>query len=499
MTPASKATGPQTAQAPANNGLFYAGGWHPPVDGGYIDITEPGSGRQLGRAPVAMAADAELAVAAAKKGFAVWRDTPPLERARVLKSIAAKLRLHADELALLDAADCGNPVKEMAADVMVAAALFEFFAGLVTELKGASIPMGPNAVNFSVREPLGVVARIVAFNHPFMFAAGKMAAPLAAGNAIIIKPPEQAPLSALRLAEIVGDMLPPGVLSILPGGRDVGMALVAHKDVAMIGLVGSVPTGRAVMKLAAERLKPVLLELGGKNALIAYPDVDPAEVAAGIVAGMNFTWCGQSCGSTSRAFVHADIYDEVIASVKLQCAQYVPGLPTDYATSMGAIISREQHEKVLGFIASAASEGATLVCGGKVPDAPELAGGFYVEPTVFADVTQNMRIASEEIFGPVLSILKWTDEEAMMEDVNGVDYGLTCAIWTNDLEKAHRTAQRTQAGFVWINEVGKHFLGAPFGGVKQSGIGREECLAELLAFTLEKNIHISLRRVARKN
>lgn len=276
------------------------------------------------------------------------------------------------------------------------------------------------------------------------------------------------------------------------------MALVAHKDVAMIGLVGSVPTGRAVMKLAAERLKPVLLELGGKNALIAYPDVEPSEVAAGIVAGMNFTWCGQSCGSTSRAFVHADIYDEVIALVKYQCAQYVPGLPTDYATSMGAIISREQHEKVLGFIASAKAEGAKLVCGGKVPDTPELAGGFYVEPTVFSDVKQSMRIASEEIFGPVLSILKWTDEDVMMEEVNGVDYGLTCAIWTNDLEKAHRAAQRVQAGFVWINEVGKHFLGAPFGGVKQSGIGREECLAELLAFTSEKNIHISLRRVARK-
>jgi betaine-aldehyde dehydrogenase len=498
MTLESKACGPQTALAPANDGLFYAGGWHAPLAGDYLDVTEPGSGRRLGRAATATSADADLAVAAAKKGFAVWRDTPPLERARVLKGIAAKLRLHADELALLDAADCGNPVREMAADVMVAAALFEFFAGLVTELKGNSIPMGPNAVNFSVREPLGVVARIVAFNHPFMFAAGKMAAPLAAGNAIIIKPPEQAPLSALRLAEIIGGMLPPGVLSILPGGREIGMALVAHKDVAMIGLVGSVPTGRAVMKLAAERLKPVLLELGGKNALIAYPDVDPGEVAAGIVAGMNFTWCGQSCGSTSRAFVHADIYDEVIALVKQQCAQYVPGLPTDYATTMGAIISREQHEKVLGFIASAQDQGATLVCGGKVPAAPELAGGFYLEPTVFADVKQNMRIASEEIFGPVLAILKWSDEEAMLDDVNGVDYGLTCAIWTNDLEKAHRTAQRAQAGFVWINEVGKHFLGAPFGGVKQSGIGREECLAELLAFTSEKNIHISLRRVARK-
>ena len=488
---------PSLPSLPTHDGLFYGGGWHAPALGSYAEVIEPGTGRRLGRAPVATAADADAAVAAARQGFAVWRDTSPLERARILKAIAARLRGHVDELALLDAADCGNPVGAMAADVHVAAGLFEFFAGLVTEIKGASIPMGPDAVNFSVREPLGVVARIVAFNHPFMFAAGKMAAPLAAGNAIIIKPPEQAPLSALRLAEIVGDLLPPGVLSILPGGREVGTALVAHRDVAMVGLVGSVETGRAVMKLAADRLKPVLLELGGKNAFIAYPDVDPDQAAQAIVAGMNFAWCGQSCGSTSRAFVHADIHDEVVERVRQHCARYVPGLPTDPATSMGTLISREQHAKVLRYIASAREEGARLVCGGKVPDAPALAGGFYLEPTVFTQVRQDMRVAREEIFGPVLSILKWTDEDAMLRDVNSVDYGLTCAIWTNDLEKAHRAAMRTQAGFVWINEVAKHFLGAPFGGVKQSGIGREECLAELLAFTAEKNIHIGLRRVAR--
>jgi betaine-aldehyde dehydrogenase len=195
--------------------------------------------------------------------------------------------------------------------------------------------------------------------------------------------------------------------------------------------------------------------------------------------------------------VHADIHDEVVERVRRHCARYVPGLPTDAATTMGALISREQHARVLDFIASAHAEGARLVCGGKVPDAPALAGGLYVEPTVFADVKQGMRIASQEIFGPVLSILKWTDEDRVMDEVNSVDYGLTCAIWTNDLEKAHRAAMRTQAGFVWVNEVAKHFLGAPFGGVKQSGIGREECLAELMAFTSEKNVHISLRRVAR--
>lgn len=481
---------------PSHDGLYYGGEWHPPQGGSYTEVFNPGNGDLLGRPARATAQDANAAVEAAKAGFSVWRDTLPLERARILRAVATEMRIHARELALLDAADCGNPVAEMTADVMVAAALFEFFAGLVTEMKGASIPMGPNAMNFSIREPLGVVARIVAFNHPFLFAAGKMAAPLAAGNAIIIKPPEQAPLSALRLAEIVGSFFPPGALAILPGGAEVGATLASHPGVAMVGLVGSVPTGRAVARLAADRLKPMLLELGGKNALIAYPDVDVDALAEGAVTGMNFTWCGQSCGSTSRLFLHDSIYDAVIERIATRCQAFVPGLPTDMKTTMGAIISREQHGRIMAFIESAKQEGARLVCGGRVPDMPELQNGFYIEPTVFADVTPSMRIASEEIFGPVLSVLRWHDEQQMLTDVNTVDYGLTCSIWTNDLEKALRMAHRVQAGFVWINEVGKHFLGAPFGGVKQSGIGREECIGEMLAFTSEKNIHVSLRRVA---
>ena len=481
---------------PEHRDLYYGGGWHAPKRGTYVDCINPGTGEVLARVAEAGAEDADAAVAAGRAGFAVWRDTPPLERARLLRAVAAEMRKHAPALAMLDAADCGNPVKEMTADVMVGAALFDFFAGLVTEMKGASIPMGPDAVNFSMREPLGVVARIVAFNHPFLFAAGKMAAPLAAGNAIIIKPPEQAPLSALRLAEIMGGMLPPGVVGVLPGGRELGAALVGHKGVAMIGLVGSVPTGRAVMRGAAETLKPVLLELGGKNALIAYPDVDPDAVAAGIVAGMNFTWCGQSCGSTSRAFLHTDIHDAVIERVRARCVEYRPGVPTDPATTMGAIINRAQYDKIIGYIESAKAEGARLVCGGGPPGDPALANGLFIEPTVFTDTTMAMRVASEEIFGPVLSVLRWRDETEMLRQVNQVEYGLTCSIWTNDLERAHRAAARVDAGFVWVNEVGKHFLGAPFGGVKQSGIGREECLGELLSFTREKNIHISLKRVA---
>ena len=397
---------------------------------------------------------------------------------------------------MIDAANCGNPVHEMVRDAQVAAAQLDFFAGLVTEMKGASIPMGPDAVNFSVREPLGVVARIFPFNHPFMFAAGKSAAPLAAGNAVIVKPPDQAPLSSLRLAELVDGLFPAGVFNVLPGDRDTGAALAAHRDVAMVAIIGSVPAGRAVMRAASDTVKPLLLELGGKNALIAYADADPDDVAGGAVGGMNFTWCGQSCGSTSRAFVHRAIYDAVIERVKARVAAFRPGIATDPATTMGAIVSAAQLERVLGYIASARSEGARLVYGGNRPSDPALQRGFFVEPTVFCDVTPTMRIAREEIFGPVLAILPWSDEAEMLRQVNAVDYGLTCSIWTRDLDTALRTAGNVQAGYVWINEVGRHFLGAPFGGVKQSGLGREECLAELLAFTQEKNIHVRLARRA---
>jgi betaine-aldehyde dehydrogenase len=403
------------------------------------------------------------------------------------------LREHAEELAMIDAADCGNPFTEMVSDANIAAGQMDFFAGLVTEMKGSSIPMGPDVMNFSVREPLGVVGRIIPFNHPFMFCAGKSAAPLAAGNTIVMKPPEQAPLSSLRLTELIDGILPPGVFNLLPGGKEAGSALASHPDVAMIALIGSVPTGRAVMRAASDTVKPVMLELGGKNALIAYPDADPDEVAGGVIGGMNFTWCGQSCGSTSRAFIHAKIYDAVIARVRARVAHYKPGIPTEPTTTMGAIISKTQYERVLGFIDSAKKDGATLVYGGGPPKDPKLAKGYYIEPTLFADVTPEMRIGHEEIFGPVLSILKWSDESTMLRQVNAVEYGLTASIWTNDLSTAMHAAKTVQSGFVWINEVSKHFLGVPFGGYKQSGIGREECFAELLSFTQEKNIHVRLK------
>src|SRR6266403_99007 len=250
---------------PTHRDPYSAGKWQKPAAGRYVEVTGPGSGASLGKVVDGTAADAEAAIAAAKAAFREWRRVPPLERAKMLRAIADVLRKNGDELAMIDAAACGNPYTEMLRDANAGAAQLAVYAGLVTEMKGASIPMGPEAVNFSVREPFGVVARIIPFNHPFMFVAGKSAAPLAAGNTIVVKPPEQAPLSSLRLAELIDGIPPPGVWNLVPGGKEVGQVLASHPDVATVALIGSVPTGRAVMKAAADTLKPVTLELGGKN------------------------------------------------------------------------------------------------------------------------------------------------------------------------------------------------------------------------------------------
>jgi betaine-aldehyde dehydrogenase len=494
MSVATSVKPAQPPKLPTHREPYYAGKWQKPAAGRYADVTAPGSGQPLGKVVDGTIADAEAAIAAAKAAFKEWRRVPPLERAKMLRAIADVLRKNGDELAMLDAADCGNPYAEMVCDANAGAAQLDFYAGLVTEMKGASIPMGPDVVNFSVREPLGVVGRIIPFNHPFMFAAGKSGAPLAAGNTVVLKPPEQAPLSALRLAELIDGILPPGVWNVVPGGREVGQVLSSHPDVAMVALIGSVPTGRAVMKAASDTLKPVLLELGGKNALIAFPDADLDAVSAAVVDGMNFTWCGQSCGSTSRAFIHEKIYDTVLQRAAESIKRYKPGDPTDPATTMGSIINQVQYDRVMKYIAAGKEDGARLVSGGKRPDDPKLAKGLFIEPTIFADVNMGMRIGKEEIFGPVLSVFKWKDEAEMLAQVNQVEYGLTCSIWTSDLATAHRTAAAVEAGYVWINEVSKHFLGAPFGGYKQSGVGREECIEELLRFTREKNIHVNLKR-----
>ena len=326
---------------PKNRDAFYGGKWHKPISGRSADAINPGTGESLRPVADCSAADIDAAVNAAKTAFPAWRDTPPLERARLLKRIANVLREHAEELAMIDAADCGNPYTEMVRDATIAAAQIEFYAGLVTEMKGSSIPMGPGVVNFSVREPRGVVGRIIPFNHPFMFCAGKSGAPLATGNTVVMKPPEQAPLSSLRLAELIGDILPPGVFNVVPGGREAGSALASHPGVAMIALIGSVPTGRAIQRAAAEGgIKHVILELGGKNPLIAFPDMDPDKVAQIAVAGMNFAWQGQSCGSTSRLPLHEKLYDGVLKRVVERAIRSAAGRSARRQVQMGSIIPK---------------------------------------------------------------------------------------------------------------------------------------------------------------
>jgi betaine-aldehyde dehydrogenase len=476
---------------PRHRDLYYGGQWHKPA-GGYQETLNPATGASLGQCAEANAADVDAAVKAAHQAYKTWRAVKPLERAALMKQVAGRIRAHAEELAMLDAANCGNPVREMARDVNTAVAQWEFFAGLVTELKGDTIPIGDGVVNLSVREPFGVCARIVAYNHPVMFTAAKAAPPIAAGNTVIMKPPYQAPLSAYRFAEIVDGILPPGVLNIVTCGRDGSQALVAHPQVPRVSLIGSVPTGRAVARAAAERLKHVSLELGGKNACIIYPDADLEKAARGAVGGMNFSWCGQSCGSTSRLFIHESVYDRVLEGVMKHVRNHKPGIPTEMETTMGAIISRQQLDKILSYIEIGKKDGATLAYGGKQPDDPKLAGGFFVEPTIFTNVTQTMRIANEEIFGPVLSVLKWRDEDELFEQVNAVEYGLTGSVWTTSLANAHRAAARIESGFIWVNGAGPHYVGVSFGGYKQSGIGREESYDELLSFTQSKNINITL-------
>ena len=479
---------------PARREHYYGGAWHRSVSGAVIDVEDPATGASLGTASNGNAADVDHAVAAAADAFAAWRDTPAQDRARSIRAAAAILRAHRDDLAWVDALDTGNPLQAMRYDVDISAAYMEHFAGLVTEIKGSTIPIAPGLLNYTLREPLGVVARIGAFNHPLLFVAGKAGAPLAAGNTLVIKPADQTPLSALRIAELWQDVFPPGVFNVVTGGREAGSALASHPRVAKIGFIGSVAAGRAVMQAASATLKPLTLELGGKNALVACADATPHEIGEGVVRGMNFRYVtGQSCNSTSRVYLHDAIYDEALREIVRNVAAIRVGLPTDPETEMGCLSSKAQFDKTTRYIRIGKEEGARLVYGGGRPSNPGLAKGHFIEPTVFADVTDDMRIAREEIFGPVVGILRWSDERDVVARVNALDYGLTASIWTHDLDRAHRMASNIQAGYIWINNASTHHVGVPFGGYKQSGIGREESIDELLACTQIKNVSVTLR------
>jgi NAD-dependent aldehyde dehydrogenases len=434
--------------------------------------------------------DVNDAVAAAEAARKMWRNTTALERADLVRQLADVIEAHAEELAQLDSIDAGSPLAKTRHDVRLAVEQLRMFAGFALEMKGTTVPAS-NALHVTVREPIGVVARIMAYNHPLLFAC-KIGAPLVAGNPTILKPAEVAPLSALRLGELAADIFPPGVLSVVVGnGPSVPDSLVRHPDVRRIGFIGSEPTGRAIQRAAAETgVKDITLELGGKNAMVVFADADLDKAAAGAVFGMNLTWSGQSCGSNSRVLVQREIHDELVSRiVKLIEARKI-GNPLREDTEQGTMINKAQYEKALEYIRIAKEEGATVVTGGGRPTGPEFNRGFFVAPTVLTNVRPGFRIEQEEVFGPVLSIVEFSDEEEAIRIANGVKYGLTASVWTSDVQRAHRVIREFEAGFTWINGSSSHFPNLPFGGRKGSGVGREESIDELLSYTELKAINV---------
>ena len=469
-------------------GLFIGGEWVAAHSGQTITSVNPANGEVLGAVPLADEHDVDRAVAAAKAAFPAWAALPVTRRAEYLRRLADAVDRNADFLALMDAVDSGT-ISGMRGDMTWTAEALRYFAGLVTEMKGETTSREPGHLNLTLRQPYGVVARINPFNHPFRFCAEKAASALAAGNTVVIKGSEQAPLSSLKLGELCAEIFPPGVVNIVTGEGGTGSSMVRHRDVARVGFVGSVETGRIIAREAAESLKEVTLELGGKNPIVIFPDADPAKAAALAVRAMNMNRQGQSCSSTSRVLVHRSLHERVSAELVKVAAAIPVGLPWLEDAEMGPIVSRPQYERVLGYVASGRDEGAELLIGGGPPPDPELSRGYFIAPTVFDRVLPEMRIGSEEIFGPVMAIMSWSDFDEMIEVANGVMYGLTASLVTNDFGAAMRAAEQLQAGYVWINSSGR-YLGAPYGGWKQSGIGKEESFDELLSYTRVKNINM---------
>lgn len=467
--------------------------------GATMEVRSPADGSSLGEVPRAGSQDVDLAVRAARQALDGWRGADLLTRRAAVLKIADVIREHTETLGHLDAVDSGNPVRAMRSDVNLAALFIDYLAGLAFSSGGSSIPTVGPAVDFTLREPYGVTARIIPYNHPILFAAWKIAAPLLTGNTVVLKLPDQTPLSGLHLAERLADIFPPGVINVITGtGAEAGDALVRHPGVDRIAFIGSVPTGRRILQAAAERIVPVTLELGGKNPMIVCDDVDIEAAMAAAVKGMNFSWSqGQSCGSYSRLFIHESRYDEAVPILVDMVRALRLRHPLDEEADMGSLVSPEAQEKVRSYVESAVAEGAQVATGGRPPSDPSLAGGCYFEPTVLTGVDQTMRVAREEIFGPVLSVLVWSDVEEVIRAANATEYGLTANVWTNDIRKAFGIARRIESGSVAINGDGsQHWIGVPFGGFKQSGLGKEESAEELLATTREKNIYVNLAPLA---
>ncbi|EGR2189020.1 betaine-aldehyde dehydrogenase [Vibrio parahaemolyticus] len=471
------------------------------IDGAmYIGCSEehfttynPANGEPLANVKQANQSDMEAAIESAKRGFEVWSAMTAIERSRILNKAVAILRERNDELAALEVADTGKPIQEaIAVDITTGADVIEYYAGLAPSLQGEQQPLNESQFFYTRREPLGICAGIGAWNYPIQIAMWKSAPALAAGNAMIFKPSEETPLTALKLAEIYSEAgLPDGVFNVVQGDYRVGQMLTAHPDIAKVSFTGESGTGKVVMGDSAKTLKQVTMELGGKSPLIVFDDakLDDA-VSAAMVA--NFYTQGEVCTNGTRVFVHESIYDDFVAQLKTRTEKLVVGDPLDENTQIGALISKEHESKVLSAIEGAKASGATLLTGGyKVTD-NGLQNGNFVAPTVFIDCDDKMSHVQQEIFGPVMSVLKFSDEAEVIERANDTDYGLAAGVFTQNLSRAHRVTHKIQAGICWVNAWGDSPAEMPVGGYKQSGIGRENGVETLKHYTQTKSVLVQL-------
>ncbi|MGS1026522.1 betaine-aldehyde dehydrogenase [Burkholderia glumae] len=476
--------------------LYIGGGYVDATSGATFDSLDPATGETLAVVQQAAAADVDRAVAAAREGQREWAALTAMQRSRILRRAVELLRERNDALAELETRDTGKPIAETrAVDIVTGADVIEYYAGLATAIEGQQIPLREDSFVYTRREPLGVCAGIGAWNYPIQIACWKSAPALAAGNAMIFKPSEVTPLTALKLAEIYTEAgVPAGVFNVVQGNGVVGALLAGHPGIAKVSFTGGVETGKKVMSLAgASSLKEVTMELGGKSPLIVFADAD-LDRAADIAVTANFFSSGQVCTNGTRVFVERAVKDAFVARVLERVARIRVGHPADPATNFGPLASAAQLAKVLDFIESGKAEGATLLAGGTRLAGGDLARGQYVAPTVFAGCHDGMRIVREEIFGPVMSLLDFADEDEVVARANDTAFGLAAGVVTENLARAHRVIHRLEAGICWINTWGESPAEMPVGGYKQSGVGRENGITTLEHYTRIKSVQVELGR-----
>jgi betaine-aldehyde dehydrogenase len=483
--------------APSREKMLIGGEWVESADGRTFDVETPAKrGHVIAQVPRAGAADVDRAVKAAAAAFPAWRAVAPRDRGRILGRIADDLEAAIEILARTLASETGNAIRTQARpEAKTTADLFRYFGGLGGELKGETIPLADNMLSYTRREPWGVVAAIVPWNVPILISAWKIAPAMLAGNTVVLKPSANAPLAALALARICAAHLPKGVLNVVTGtGDEVGTPLAEHPLTAKISFTGNTETGKAILRRAADRIIPVTLELGGKSPQIVFPDADSDKTADGVIAAMRFARQGQSCTAGSRLFLHTSVFESFLQRLAGKLAKMKVGDPLDESSDMGAIVSRQQFDSVLRYITEGTRQpGARTVTGGLPPREGPLAEGYYIQPTVFADMRNDWRLAREEIFGPVLVAIPWTDEGEVIRMANDTHYGLAAYVWCNDIARAIRTAHAIDAGFVQVNQGLGQIVGQPYGGFKQSGLGRENSLEGMLdGFTQRKSVTINL-------